>query len=79
MYNVAFTSALAYSLERPPRELKLMGSIPGRDRPNSLKLVEVAFPLSGQDYGNSTTTGLPVSGQWTGEVLVKNSAGNMDL
>ena len=36
--------------------------IPGRDRPKSLELVVVGFPLVIQDYGNSTTTGLPVSG-----------------
>ena len=36
--------------------------IPGRDRPKSLKMVVVAFPLGTQDYGNSTTTGKPVSG-----------------
>ena len=28
----------------------------------SLKLVVVAFPLCAQGYGNSTTTGPPVSG-----------------
>ena len=31
-----------------------MGSIPDRDRPKSLKLVVVAFPLGAQDNGNST-------------------------
>ena len=35
---------------------------PGCDRPKSLKLVVVAFPLGIQDYGNSTTTGISVSG-----------------
>ena len=39
-----------------------VGSIPDRDRPKSLKLVVVAFPLGAQDYGNSATTGPPVSG-----------------
>ena len=45
-----------------PREREVMGSIPGLKRPKSLKLVVVAFPLGTQDYGNSTTTGPPVSG-----------------
>ena len=46
---------------------EVVGLIPGQDRAKSLKLVEVvAFPLFTQDYGNSTTTGPPVSGQWTG-------------
>ena len=53
-------------VSRPPREHKVMGSIPGRNRPKSLKLVVVAFPLGTQDYGNSTMTGPPVSGYWTG-------------
>ena len=43
-------------------EWGIVGSIPGRDRPKSLKLIVVAFPLGAQDYGNSTTTGPPVSG-----------------
>ena len=50
------------ALERSPREREVVGSIPGRDRLQSLKLVAVAFPLGSQDYGNSTTTGAPVSG-----------------
>ena len=49
-------------LERPPREQEVVASIPGRDRPKSLKVVIVAFPLGAEDYGNCTTTGLPVSG-----------------
>ena len=32
------------------------------DRPKSLKLLVVAFPLGAQDYGNGTMTGPPVSG-----------------
>ena len=49
-------------LERPPHEREVTGSIPGRDRPKSLKLVVVAFPFGAQNYGNTTTTGLLVSG-----------------
>ena len=41
-----------------------MGSTPGRDKSQSLKLVVVTFPLGTQDCGNSTTTGPPASGQW---------------
>ena len=37
-------------------------SIPGCNRPKSLKLVVVDFPLGAQDYGNGTTTGPLVSG-----------------
>ena len=44
------------------RELEVIGSIPGRDRPTSFKRVVVAFPLGAQDYGNSTMTDPPVSG-----------------
>ena len=36
------------------------GLIPGRNRPKSLKLGVVAFPLGAQDYGCSTKTGPPV-------------------
>ena len=39
-----------------------MGSIPGHEKSESLKLVTVAFPIGAQDYGNITMTGLPVSG-----------------
>ena len=58
------TAAVAYWLERLPRKREIMGSIPGRDKPKSLKLetLVVAFPLDAQDYGNSTTTGPPVLG-----------------
>ena len=49
-------------LEHPPREWYVMGSIPGLDRPKSLKLVVLVFSLGAQGYGNSTTTGSPVSG-----------------
>ena len=38
------------------------GFDPGCDRPQSLKLVVVAFHHSAQGYGNSTMTGRPVSG-----------------
>ena len=60
------TTAVAQWSERPPCEHKVMGSIPGSDRPKSLKLVVVAFPISAQDYGSSSTTGPPVSAKWTG-------------
>ena len=49
-------------LERPHHKWQIVGSIPGHNRPKSLKLVVVAFPLGAQDCGNSTTTGPPVSG-----------------
>ena len=57
-----------WTLERPSREREVVGSIPGRDIPNSLRLVVglVAVPLGIQVYGNSITTGPPVSGKWTG-------------
>ena len=46
-----------------PSGWEVVGSIPGRDRPKSFTLVVVASPppLGAQDYGNSTTTGPPVS------------------
>ena len=44
------------------RELEVMGLIRSRDRPKSLKLVVMSFPLGAQGYGNNTTTGPPVSG-----------------
>ena len=56
------TAAVALWLEHPPCEPEVVGSIPGHDRLKSLKLVGVAYPLSAQDYGNSTTTSQPVSG-----------------
>ena len=56
------TAAVAYWLESPPCERGVVGSIPGRDRPKSSKLVVVTFSLGAQDYGNSTTAGPPVSG-----------------
>ena len=49
-----------------PNEWEVVGSIPGHNKPKSLKLLVVAFPLRAQDYGNSTTSGPPVSGYWTG-------------
>ena len=49
-------------LERPSRKRKVAGSIPGSYRQKSFKLIVVTFPLGTQDYGNSTTTGQPVSG-----------------
>ena len=55
------TAAVAYWLECPPHEQEVVGSIPGRDRPKSLKLVVVAAPLGAQDYGSSTVIGPPVS------------------
>ena len=61
-YKTSLTAAVVKWLERPPHEREFVGSIPGRDTPKSLKLVVVAFPLGTQDYGNSTTTGPPVSG-----------------
>ena len=45
-----------------PCEQEVMGSIPGRDKPKSFKLVVVASPVGAQDYGNSTTTCPPVLG-----------------
>ena len=39
-------------LERPPPEQEVMGSIPGRNRPKSLKMVVVDFPLGVQEYEN---------------------------
>ena len=38
------TAAVAWWLERPPREQEVVGSFPGRNRVKSLKLVVVAFP-----------------------------------
>ena len=61
-FSVDATASVALRLERPPREREVVGSIPGCDRLKSLKLVVVAFLLGAQDYGNSTTTGPPVSG-----------------
>ena len=55
---VRSTAAVAQWLERPSRKQEVVGSIPGRDRSKSLKMLAVAFPLGAQDYGNSTTTGL---------------------
>ena len=48
-------------LERPLHEQEVVDSIPGSDRPKSLKLVVVAFSLGAQDSDNSTATGLHVS------------------
>ena len=39
-------TAVAQWLERPPRKREVVGSIPGRDRPKSLKLVVMASPLA---------------------------------
>ena len=39
------TAVVALKLERLPREQEVMGLILGRDRPKSLKLEVVAFPL----------------------------------
>ena len=45
------------------REQEVVGSIPGRDRAKSVKLVIVALPFGAQDCVNSTSTGPPpVSG-----------------
>ena len=57
--DVRFMS-MALRLERPPREREVVGFNLGRDGPKSLELVVVAFALGAQDYGNSTTTDLPV-------------------
>ena len=38
------------TIRHPPWEQEVMGSIPGRDRLKSLKLVVVAFPFGAQDY-----------------------------
>ena len=58
------TAAVAKWLEGLTHEWEVVRLTPGRDRPKSLKkkLVVMAFPLATQNYGNSTTTGLPVSG-----------------
>ena len=45
-----------------PHEQEVVGSIPGCNKPKSVKLVVVAFPLGAQDYWNSSTTDLPKSG-----------------
>ena len=60
--SVGSTATVAWWLERRPHEWEVVGSIPGCDRPMSVKLVVVAFLLGAQDYGNSTMTGPPVSG-----------------
>ena len=44
VYPIYVTAAVALWLERPLCEREIVGSIPGRDRPKSLKLVVVAFP-----------------------------------
>ena len=67
---------MAKWLERPPREREVMGSIPVRDRPKSLKLVVVAFP--------PWRSGLwEWHYDWPVTVRImdcfKNSQGNMDL
>ena len=56
------TAAVARWLECPLCVWEVVSSIPGCDRPKSLKLVVAAFPLGTQDYGNRNTTGPPVSG-----------------
>ena len=53
---------LVYEFAALSLSREVVGSIPGRNRPKSLKLVVVAFPLGAQEYGNSTTTGQSVSG-----------------
>ena len=60
--NHFLTTTVAKWLEYSPREQEILGSIPSHDKPKSLKLVVVAFPLDIQDYGNSTMTGPPGSG-----------------
>ena len=61
-YIMEKTTMVAQWLEGLPCEREVVGSIPSRNRPKSLKLVAAAFPLGAQDYGNSATTGPPVSG-----------------
>ena len=56
------TAMVALWLEPLPREQEVVGLIPSLDRPKSLKLVVVVFPLGAQDYGYSTMTGPPLSG-----------------
>ena len=58
----AVTAAVAQWLELPPREREVVGSISGCDRPKSLILVVVDFPIEAQDYVSSSTTGPPASG-----------------
>ena len=56
------TATVTYWLEHLPHEQEVVDSILSCDRPKSLKLVVLAFPLGAQDYGNGTMTGSPVSG-----------------
>ena len=56
-----------------------MGSITGRDKPKSLKLVVVASPLGAQVYGNSTTTGRQCQGNGLVKYWLKIVQENMDL
>ena len=44
------TATVAQWLEHLPREREVVSSIPGCDRPKSLKLAVVAFYLGAQDY-----------------------------
>ena len=62
MFISSVKDAVAWWLEWLPGKREVMGSIPGCDRLKSLKLVVVTFPLSSQDYGNSTRTDPPVLG-----------------
>ena len=48
------TAPVAYWLECLSGEWEVIGSIPSRDQPKSLKLVVVAYPPGAQDYGTST-------------------------
>ena len=42
--RIGYTATVPYWLERPPLEWEVVGSIPGLDRPKSLKLVVGGFP-----------------------------------
>ena len=50
--SVCLCACLCVDLER-----EVVGSIPGSERPKSVKLVVVDFSFGAQDYSNSTTTG----------------------
>ena len=53
-------SVVAQWLKGPHREQECEGSIPGFDRPKSIKMAAVASHLGAQDHGDSIMTGPPV-------------------
>ena len=66
-------------LEGPPHEREVVGSIPSCDRPKSLKLVVVAFPLGVKEYGNSLRLAHQSQDNGLVKYWLKNSPGSMDL